>query len=260
MCIAKKSDEEFFTYELAPFPLSLFNEQGMRKCVKSFLYKAFKQCIDDINFENAMYVIDEGYLLHQIVWNRGDSFSSICNNYIAFVRSKYTANAIIVFDGYPEDAHNSIKYVERLRRSRKHASVDILFDETMIPTVSQEKFLGNDRNKNRLIGMLKTKFESANFIVKQATEDADTLIINTAISISSAFDSVIVVGEDVDLLVLLMALSTRSNIYFLKPGKGKTLQEIYSTQSIIHKIAADNILFLHAISGCDTTSALFNQK
>ena len=44
-------------------------------------------------------------------------------------------------------------------------------------------------------------------------------IINTAIRVSSAFDPVIVVGEDVDLLILLTALSTLSNIYILKPGK-----------------------------------------
>lgn len=64
---------------------------------------------------------------------------------------------------------------------------------------------------------------------------------------------------DVDLLILLTALSTRSNIYILKPGKGKISQQIYSTKSIIDKTAADHILFLHAFSGCDTTSALFNQ-
>lgn len=106
--------------------------------------------------------------------------------------------------------------------------------------------------------MLKTKFEASNFMVKQATEDADTLIINTAISISSTFDSVIVVGEDVDLLILFTALSKRSNVYILKPGKGKNCQRIYSKDSIIDKTDADNILFLHAFSGCDTTSALFN--
>lgn len=87
-----------------------------------------------------------------------------------------------------------------------------------------------------------TKFEAANFMVKQATEDADTLIINTAISVSSTFDSVIVVGEDVDLLILLTALSTRSNIYILKPGKGKISQQIYSTKGIIDKTAADHII------------------
>ena len=263
MCIAKESEQElekFLTYELAPFPLSLFNDEGMRKCVKSSMYKAFKVHSGDINFGDTMYVIDGGHLLHRVIWHRGESFSSICNNYVTYVRSKYKSNVIIVFDGYPEDAANrSTKYAERFRRSRKTTSVDILFDETMIPTVSQSKFLGNDANKNRLIRMLKTKFEAENVMVKQATEDADSLIINTAISVSSAFDSVIVVGEDVDLLILLTALSKLSNMYMLKPGKGKISQQIYSTDSIIDKTAADHILFLHAFSGCDTTCALFNQ-
>jgi hypothetical protein len=42
------------------------------------------------------------------------------------------------------------------------------------------------------------KFEAENFMVKQATEDADALIINTAINVSSAFDFVIVVGYPFD--------------------------------------------------------------
>ncbi|GBP51471.1 hypothetical protein EVAR_44446_1 [Eumeta japonica] len=50
----------------------------------------------------------------------------------------------------------------------------------MTPTVSQNKFLGNDANKNRLIGMLKTKFEAGHFMVKQATEDADTCFENNS--------------------------------------------------------------------------------
>lgn len=55
MCIAKKSDEEFekfLVYEFAPFLLSLFNEQGIRKCVKSSVYKTFKQCSGDITLYN----------------------------------------------------------------------------------------------------------------------------------------------------------------------------------------------------------------
>lgn len=78
---------------------------------------------------------------------------------------------------------------------------------------------------------------------------------------SPEFDSAIIVGEDVDLLVLLTALGAAcQNVYFLKPGKGKILQRLYSSHSLSHgKIVTDNILFLHAFSGCDTTSALFNQ-
>ncbi|XP_026482212.1 uncharacterized protein LOC113389378 [Ctenocephalides felis] len=88
MCIAKTSEtklETFLSNELAPFPLSLFNEEGMRKCAKSSMYKAFKQVSEDINFGDTIYVIDGGYLLHRVIWHRGDSFSSICDNYVAFV-------------------------------------------------------------------------------------------------------------------------------------------------------------------------------
>ncbi|GBM02149.1 hypothetical protein AVEN_1094-1 [Araneus ventricosus] len=50
MNIAKEPEkklEKFFTYELAPFPLPLFNDDGMRKCVKSSVYKAFEQHSED---------------------------------------------------------------------------------------------------------------------------------------------------------------------------------------------------------------------
>ncbi|KYN12193.1 hypothetical protein ALC57_15644 [Trachymyrmex cornetzi] len=233
----------------------------MRKCVKSTLYKAFEQCSDSINFGNSIYVIDGGYLLHRVVWNHMESFASICNNYIEFVRIYYKSNAVIVFDGYPEDANKSTKCAERLRRSRKHSSADVLFNDSIIPTISQEKFLANDRNKKRLIEMLTTKFLNAGFEVEQAEEDADRLIVITAISKLSEFDSVIIIGEDIDLLVLLTALaSNNQNIYLLKPGKGKIEQQIYSSTSLqVDKSVAENIAFVHAFSGCDSTSALFNQ-
>jgi hypothetical protein len=56
-----------------------------------------------------------------------------------------------------------------------------------------------------------------------------------------------------------MASLKKNSLYILKPGKGKISQQTYSTKSIIDKTAADHILFLHAFSGCDTTSTLFNQ-
>lgn len=68
-------------------------------------------------------------------------------------------------------------------------------------------------------------------------------------------------GEDVDLMVLLTALTpSRKTIYFLKPGKGKTERKIYSSASCDnHEEWKHNILFLHAFSGCDSTSAFFGK-
>lgn len=131
----------------------------------------------------------------------------------------------------------------------------------MIPPVSQERFLASDTNKRHLISMLITKFKEQNYTVKQAVEDADVLIIQTAIDMTSSFTRVFVVGEDIDLLVLLTAKARdHENIFLLKPARGKVAETLYSTRSLEYKEAvAKNILFLHAISGCDTTSALFNQ-
>ncbi len=51
--ITKQSDqgqEEYLTYELSPYPMSLFEEDGMRKTSKSSLYKAFTSLQLDIPF------------------------------------------------------------------------------------------------------------------------------------------------------------------------------------------------------------------
>ena len=70
------------------------------------------------------------------------------------------------------------------------ATREIIFDENITPTRSQSKFLSNERNKGGLIAMLITKLTSQGYSVKQAHEDADTLIVNTAIEEASKTNSV----------------------------------------------------------------------
>lgn len=96
--------------------------------------------------------------------------------------------------------------------------------------------------------------------MEQAFEDADTLIVNTAIKEASSHDSVEIVGEDIDLLVLLAGLAQdKNNIFFRKPAKGNTPKKLYSPHSFKHdKSVLEHILFIHAFSGCDTTSSFYN--
>ncbi|CAH1110928.1 unnamed protein product [Psylliodes chrysocephalus] len=131
----------------------------------------------------------------------------------------------------------------------------------MIPTVSQEQFLSISFNKMRLIAFLQTKLEAHNYNIKQAIEDADLLIVQTAIELAPSFSSVFVIGEDVDLLVLLIATAREIlNLYLRKPGRGKKKDVFYSPQNLQHSDAVvKSMLFLHAFSGCDTKSALFNR-
>ena len=260
----KNSHELFklnFYYELAPYPMSLFAESGMRKTKKSTMYEVFSPFSDTDIVGDTVYVIDGGFLLHRVVWQKGEIFSGILNRYTEYVKNHYKNSAIVVFDGYPENlAEKSTKCAERARRTIT-CTREVVFDETMPAISSQSKFLSNERNKSRLIAMLITKLTNEGFTVKQAIEDADTLIVTTAIEESAKAKSVPIVGEDVDLLIILTALSGSStNIYMLKPGKGNIENKLYTPSSMkFGSVVKDNILFLHAFSGADTTSAFFRQ-
>ncbi|GBL79122.1 hypothetical protein AVEN_92373-1 [Araneus ventricosus] len=106
--------------------------------------------------------------------------------------------------------------------------------------------------------MLCVKFQNEGFVVKQAEGYADYLIIKSALEIEKRSQCVVVVGEDIDLLVIIAASTNSENIFFLKPGRGKAEDALYcaATLNIAPQIR-DNILFLHAFSGCDNKSALF---
>ncbi|GBM37600.1 hypothetical protein AVEN_44531-1 [Araneus ventricosus] len=108
--------------------------------------------------------------------------------------------------------------------------------------------------------MLCVKFQNEGFVVKQAEEYADYLIIKSALEIEKRSQCVMVVGEDIDLLVIIAASTKSANIFFLKPGRGKAEDALYCTATLnIAPQIRDNILFLHAFSACDTISSLFRQ-
>lgn len=93
-------------------------------------------------------------------------------------------------------------------------------------------------------------------------DDADVLIIETAIEESKHGKTAVIVGEDIDLLVILIGrtLFYDQEIFFRKVGKGNVKTEIYSSKSFDkYPNSKRHILFLHALSGCDTTSALFKK-
>lgn len=119
-------------------------------------------------------------LLHHCKWQLDEKFETLCNHYIRYLRNNYGNNVIVVFDGYRNI--NCTKSAERYRRSLKNASTDLIFDENMPLKIRQEKFLANSNNKSRFIEMLRKKLADNNIFSCQAEGDADTLIIQTAIT------------------------------------------------------------------------------
>lgn len=84
-------------------------------------------------------------------------------------------------------------------------------------------------------------------------EDADVLIVTSAISLAAVYNAVDIIEEDIDFLVLLTGFVQDLPIYFLKPRKGNA--KLYITSSYDYSELKN--LLLHALSGYNTTSSLF---
>ncbi|GBO38818.1 hypothetical protein AVEN_274190-1 [Araneus ventricosus] len=185
---------------------------------------------------------------------------AIFEKYVHYVHRHFGHNVIIVFDGY-SDYMKNIKVAEQHRRTTKiSSSSDVLFDRFMTVPTNQQQFLANTHNKSRFISVLSEKLKAADIFVKQANNDADVLIIETALEKFNT-NTTIVVGEYVDLLIIPTARTpTDRIIYFLKPGKAQIETKMYLSQSFTsYPKCQAHILFLHAITGYDTTSAFFKR-
>ncbi|GBN26513.1 hypothetical protein AVEN_128904-1 [Araneus ventricosus] len=134
-------------------------------------------------------------------------------------KKHFNEGTSIIFYGYPEDAEKNTKSVERISRTKKHIAGYAMLDESMSATMFQEKFLSNDKNKQRLLNMLCAKFQKEGFVLKQAQEDADYPVIKSALEIGKRSQFVVVI-EDIDLLLIMTASTNSENIFFLKPRKG----------------------------------------
>ena len=110
-------------------------------------------------------------------------------------------DAIIVFDGYNSPF---TKYMTHKRRAKSlkvsptiHINNDMKFGGDM------KVFLLNNKNKQRFIHTLREKLLLHGCRVIYCEGDADVYIVMTAIMLAQE-NHVIVVGEDTDLLVLLL--------------------------------------------------------
>lgn len=262
---SNKSPQEIklcFQYELAPYPLSLFKDGLLRKGVKSQLYKEFDSLVtpspNPIN--ETVFVIDGGLFLHKVVWQKPATYHEICLQYVNFALHSYTQKTFIVFDGYDTDITST---KDAIQRFRSQGSVEVSVTPDSIAAVSQADFLKSNKNKQSFINILKGYLLKAGFVVQQAQRDADVDIVLTAVNQSEFYDTVTVLSEDTDVAVLLLHHTKTSNIFLMRPGKGakadKVTQISTLQQQLGHNIKS-SILFLHAMSGCDTTSFLFKKS
>lgn len=260
VCDSPNKLKEYLAYELASRPPALFDDVSLRKGTKSSLMKIFEIGVQrDIDETDTVFVLDGGFLIHYINWPNDLTYGEIVNNYCEYVVSNYGQHTIIIFDGYPE--YSTTKNEEQIRRAAKKTSCDINFDKNTKCMTPKENFLGNRRNKKKLLQAVACELDKKGLATYTAEEDADVDIVKVAIEKLNQFSKVVVVGSDTDLLVLLVALTPeKANMFFCKPKGGKDPAKVfYNVKTLIeeqHDIRRA-LLFAHAVSGCDTTSCFY---
>ena len=93
-----------------------------------------------------------------------------------------------------------------------------------------------------------------------ATSDADSVIVRCALEKAASHKTLMIIGEDLNLAVLLIALASAENISFLKPGKGNMEGKQFSSRKLKEFSSSEIILFLHAFSWRGVTSTMYTNK
>jgi len=256
------SIENVFKYELCSYPPALFDSmQMLRQPQKTALANAIWSELSHVSLEipkEVQFVLDGGSLLQRIPWTQGKTYGEICTAYTDYVAKKY-GEAIVVFDGYET---LSTKDMAHKRRSKGRSGVSVSFKNSIKLSTRKETFLANSTNKQQFIHMLGSHLERVKCKVYHSPGDADVMIVQKAVQSAMVTDTVLV-GDDTDLLVLLCYhASMESHTIFLKPepkkaSKNPRVWNISAVKQELGPEVCSNILFLHAVLGCDTTSQLY---
>ena len=192
-------------------------------------------------------MIDEGVLLHRVCWVKRSNFKKIAKSYVQYVRKHY-GKCYIVFDGYESASTKSVEQKRRGKRFQKCPDVDVK-KEIIVP-LTQEKLLSNTNNKVELIKMQSPYLKDDGNEVINCSGDADSTICHTALDLATSGEKqVILIADDTDIFDML--------IYHFqqKMCRGWNVASLFPR---LDKVKG-HILFVHAMTGYDTTSAPYGK-
>ena len=188
------------------------------------------------------------------------------NNFICFAEIEGRSN-VLCFRNMANFIVNKRWQSESIEDSADEAECIVIAAadiQLRVAHVVQETFLSNKGNKNQFILLLSHYLVSDGRTVHTSTGDADTMIVSCALEIANNGMEVNVVADDTDVLILLMYhwRKTMSDVYFLSEPKRaqKKGLKVWSISDLITKaggLVTSHFLYIHAWSGCDTTSATF---
>ena len=163
----------------------------------------------------------------------------------------------MVFDGY--DGGPSTKDTAHQRRTRTNVTNKVDISDATKFVGKKDDFLSNGMNKHALIKLISGRLREKGCDNIQAEGDADLDIVKAAVAMS-AYKSTTLIGEDTDLLVLLLYHAPANDCKHLYFRSDKGTPNVYNLTVLKHLPGDDvcsDLLFIHAFSGCDTTSRIF---
>ena len=169
--------------------------------------------------------------------------------------TKKYGNAIVMFDGYNDRSTKNM-----IHQRRAAGKTGATFTEAMKVTLKKDNFLANPKSKQRFINMLSRFLQENNCRTYHAEGYANLLIVKTAVE-SAGERNAVPVGDDTDLLILLCfhTDSDSFDLYFKPEPKANSRRRVWIMRKVKEQLGDDvchDLLFLHAILGCDTTSCI----
>ena len=246
--------QSLFTYELSSYPTALFDTSLLMRLpdkasLQTGLVKKVPLCVVSHCPDGVVHVLDGGALLQRLPWPNQTTYANLSSLYVQYVHRHYN-HAVVVFDGYGSGP--STKDEAHQRRASSHIGAEVSFKPEMQLTMKKKPFLANPKNKQKFLYFIGSELEKAGIEVQHSGGDADYDIVSTACTMACR-RYVTVVGDDTDLLVLLLHyLSPSHHVIFLQ-----TTSKIINIKTLKDNLDPDlvaSLLFLHAITGCDTVS------
>ena len=167
---------------------------------------------------------------------------------------KHYGTASIVFDGYEGPTTKDSEHARR----EKYTSHSVRIHEENEIKSNQDRFLSNRDNKVQIILLLAAWLYRNGNEVFVCKGDADCKIVSVTLSIAKE-KPVIVVAGDTDIAILLLKHwmdHMQEIIFFTEKSK-----RLWNKSEKCRNMGEFRyyLPFIHAWSGCDTTSSIFNK-
>ena len=196
------SKYELSAYRTAIFVTTTMLRQADKPLLATAIYNKVKHQFVELFEESAQhrYVLDGGSLLHRVQWKQSSPYTQIAESYANIVLKHY-GNAMVVFDNYES---SSTKDITHIRGTCGKVYPEVHFSPNMLFKGKKDHFLSNLKNKRRLINLIRNELKGCN-VTYSSKGDADVDIVKTTLKASEFIDTTLV-GEDTDLLILLLSL------------------------------------------------------